>query len=284
MTRPLPRCQQELPWSSASGHWPRLLAIAPPLAQAQADAGPISVSSIPPAANRARRSGSSWAGRAWTTSTGVIVSGKGVSARVVEYHRRLDPQEIQLLHEQDCDLQQSCAASMAARSTARAGHDDLGDAMMSSGTASSGQRRAKAEEDADQQLIARIETRIANTCHGRQHLDRQPIVLSRSPWPPTPSPAAREIRLATPAGCRTPWCSTSAKLPEVCRKPMLTSQFAGARQGGSAPAPPAGRRGRGPHHRALHRQRPDRLRRGEPLSFRGPQGSAAGDLVPRRGN
>ena len=66
----------------------------------RAGRGPISALSIPPAASRARPSRSGWADRAWTTSIGVLVTGTGVSAKVVEYDRRLGNQEITLLKEQ----------------------------------------------------------------------------------------------------------------------------------------------------------------------------------------
>ena len=58
-----------------------------------ADPGRISVMSIPPAASRARRS--SQAGRTGLDDVNqVLVTGTGVSAKVVEYCRKLSPQEI----------------------------------------------------------------------------------------------------------------------------------------------------------------------------------------------
>ena len=38
---------------------------------------------------------------------GVLVTGKGVSAKVVEYHRRLDSQDMTLLREQLAELKQA---------------------------------------------------------------------------------------------------------------------------------------------------------------------------------
>ena len=46
-------------------------------------------------------------GQAMDDITGVIVSGSGVSARLVEYQRKLNPQDMQLLSQQLADLRKT---------------------------------------------------------------------------------------------------------------------------------------------------------------------------------
>ena len=172
-----------------------------------------SVLSIPPAASRARPSRSGWAGRAWTTSTRRLVSGTGVSAKVVEYHRRLNNQEIQLLREQLNELKK--AASRARRS-GRQGRRPA-TTMMEDSMMARRRRRANRRADNDeatQKLIAKIESGWPN-----RSIRRPPL---RSPtWSSSRSRSRR--RQARPAGddgwprraaCRTRWCSTSANCPK----------------------------------------------------------------------
>ena len=86
--------------------------------------------------------------------------------------------------------------------------------------------------------------------------------------------------MSTLRGVSNPLVFHVGQLPEICRKPMLTAtlQVLGKEEQAlrKRPADEVEQQ----HHVALHGQRPDRLRRSEPLPFRGPQGSAAGDLRP----
>ena len=82
-------------------------------------------------------------------------------------------------------------------------------------------------------------------------------------------PGPREIRLVTPRGVTNPLVFHVGQVPEVARKPMPTCPLPGARQGAAGPAQPTAGRGGSAHHRAVHHERPDRLRRSEPVSVRG---------------
>ena len=86
---------------------------------------------------------------------------------------------------------------------------------------------------------------------------------------PDAEPGEREIRLVTLRGVSNPLAFHVGQVPEVSRKPMLTAaqQVLGKEAQALRKRPPDD--GEEPHHRALHRQRPDRFRRSEPLPVRG---------------
>jgi hypothetical protein len=154
-----------------------------------------------------------------------LVSGAGVSAKVVEYHRKLNPQENQLLREQLRDLRRAPHGSaIAALVTSGPAMMTSGDAMMSSGTAPSG-TFAKGKGTASQQLIARIEKRLADYVQRPESMSISNIVLLEVTMAAGAKPGPREIRLATPRGVSNPLVFHVGQVPEVCRKPMVTSQF-----------------------------------------------------------
>ena len=153
------------------------------------------------------------------------VSGVGVSAKVIEYHRRLNPQEVQLLREQVRDVRREArGSSLAALVTTGPAMMSSGDAMMSSGAASSGSA-AKGKGTPAQQLIARIEKRIAEYVQRPESISISNIAVIEVTIAASAKPGPREIRLTTPRGVSNPLVFHVGQLPEVCRKPMVTSQF-----------------------------------------------------------
>ena len=145
-------------------------------------------------------------------------------------------------------------------------------------------RSPASKTEAAQKLIARIEERVGRIrADAGRRFALQPGLgrgHDRSRRGARPAGAG----LATPRGVSNPLVFYVGQLPEVSRKPMLTATLQVLGQGGVCAPQAAGRRSRAAHHAALHRQRPDRFRRSEPLSFRGPQGPAAGVLRRRRGS
>ena len=137
--------------------------------------GRTSGSSIPPAASRARRSASGSAGRGWTASTAAIVSGPGVSAKVVEYHRRLNNQEMTLMRDQVAELkraaapaEQTAAKIASAVGRCRVRGDDDGRRRRDDGLAGgTGKPSAAGTSDSASQMIARIQERLAEWTIGR---------------------------------------------------------------------------------------------------------------------
>ncbi len=153
-----------------------------------------------------------------------IVTGAGVSAKVIAYHRRLNPQDVQLLNEQLRELRRATrGSSLASLVTSGPAMMASGDAMMASGTAPSG--TAAKGKDAAAQLITRIEKRVAEYVNRPESISISNIVLVEVTMAGSAKPGPREIRVATPRGISNPLVFHVGQLPEVCRKPMITSQF-----------------------------------------------------------
>jgi hypothetical protein len=144
----------------------------------------------------------------------VLITGAGVSASVVEYHRRLNNQEIQLLNEQLRELKRatsgpanSMAPMMAADSTM----------MMSSSSGESGKGNPAAG------LLGRLEKRTREyvqtpACASLASLATVEVAIA-----PEAAPGPRELRLATPRGVSNPLVFHVGQVPEYVRPPMHTA-------------------------------------------------------------
>jgi hypothetical protein len=130
----------------------------------------------------------------------VLVTGPGVRARLVEYQRRLNFQDIQLLNEQLKELKKGAPA------------------------ASSGKDATTPTPETDeetQNLIARIQKRVADfvptpACASISSIAYVEVTLAADA-----EPGGREIRLVTPRGVSNPLVFEVGQVPEVCRKAML---------------------------------------------------------------
>lgn len=155
------------------------------------------------------------------------VSGRGVTAKVVEYRRRLGPQEIQLLREQLRELKRAAKAKGKSLASVRTGKAGGQDAMMSegsmmdagSGTSATGSGAAKHD------LPSRIETRIAEYCQRPACASISSIALVEVTVAPNAEPGRRELTVATPRGVSNPLVFFVGQVPEVSRKPMYTADF-----------------------------------------------------------
>jgi hypothetical protein len=121
---------------------------------------------------------------------GVLVSGTGVSARIVEFLKRLDNQETQLLREQVAELKKIPADK---------------------------------QDGAAKNLIARIDKRFAeyvNTpaCNSIANLVLVDVTIASDA-----KPGPREIRLVTTKGVSNPMIFCVGQVPEIARKPMLSA-------------------------------------------------------------
>ncbi|MBI5799882.1 MAG: PPC domain-containing protein [Verrucomicrobia bacterium] len=126
----------------------------------------------------------------------VFVTGQGVRAKVVEYHRRLGPQEMTLMREQLGELRK--AAKQPADSPKSA--------------------------EAAQALKARIERRIANYVNRPACASIANIAIIEITAAPNARPGPRELRLGTPTGVSNPLAFHIGNLPEISRKPMITCE------------------------------------------------------------
>ncbi len=118
----------------------------------------------------------------------VLVTGDGVKARVVEYFRRLNPQEMQLLNEQARDL-----------------------------------RRATSSVPESKAMLAKIERRTRDYVQTPACDSIAALVVAEITLAPDAKPGVRELRLGTPRGVSNPLVFHVGQLPEHTREPMITA-------------------------------------------------------------
>ncbi len=136
-----------------------------------------------------------------------LVSGPGVQARVVEYHRRLNPQEIQLLREQLKELKDASPAGSPAAAPAT----------------SAGKPSARMDEEERLKLIAKIEKRVADYVQAPACPSISSIVLVEVALAAGAHPGPRELRLVTPRGVSNPLQFLVGQFAEVSRKAMMSA-------------------------------------------------------------
>jgi hypothetical protein len=156
----------------------------------------------------------------------VLVSGTGVSAKIVAYFRKVGPQEIMLLREQLKELKRDTKTAPG-----------MMDTMMSDPSAMMDSDKAKtdskptvmgalaAKESPMATLIGRIQKRITEYVQRPASVSISSLVFLDVTVDPDAEPGRRELRLATPRGVSNPLVFYVGQLPEVSRKPMLTSDF-----------------------------------------------------------
>lgn len=137
---------------------------------------------------------------------GAVVSGDGVSAKLVQYYRRLSNQELTLLREQLRELKKQGAQKTK---VARA----------------KGKTRPASVDKPTQEMIARIEKRIREWTRRPACAALSSIAEIEVSIAPDAKPGPREIRLITERGISNPMPFHVGQIPEVARKPMLTADF-----------------------------------------------------------
>jgi hypothetical protein len=160
-----------------------------------------------------------------------VVTGEGVTARVVEFQRKLGPQEIQLLAEQLRELKQDAKGKLAGgdmmSSNAMTNSSSSGDAMMmsSGGSSAPGILTALSRSDPTLDLMARIDRRIKEYVLRPASASLSALAYVEVKVAPNAPPGVRELSLITPRGVSNPLVFHIGQLPELCRKPMITAQF-----------------------------------------------------------
>jgi len=139
----------------------------------------------------------------------VLITGSGAQARVVDYHRRLNPQEIQLLREQLKELKDAGPAGSPATAP----------------TTSAGKPSASVNEQERLKLIAMIESRIAEYVQAPACPSISSIVLVDVTLASGTHPGPRELRLVTPRGVTNPLQFHVGQVPEFSRKPMMSASL-----------------------------------------------------------
>src|ERR1035437_459585 len=155
----------------------------------------------------------------------VFVTGAGVTARVLEYDRPLNPQETTLLNEQLKELKSGkpeVASTMMNSGTPMMASENP---MMTSGTnTENGAAKPGGTNEPTLKLIARIEKRVAEYVNRPASVALASIAYVEVKIAPDAQPGERELRLGTPRGLSNPLVFHVGQLPEVCRKAMTTAR------------------------------------------------------------
>jgi hypothetical protein len=164
-------------------------------------------------------------GQKLESASEVLVTGAGVSGRVVECFRRLGNQEVALLNEQLKELKQAKPAGVAPKTNSEpmpAGAE----MMMTSGKTTSGETNTPAgPDDATRRLIAKIEKRLAEFCNRPASAALAGLVFIEVTVARDAEPGERELRIRTATGVSNPMVFEVGQLPERSRKPMITSSY-----------------------------------------------------------
>ena len=142
----------------------------------------------------------------------VVVTGDGVSAKLVHYYRYLSNQEVTLLREQLRVLKKEQATSNRAKPKAN------------------GKNKAKfvrstPESKERQELIARLEARTQEWTNRPACRALSSVAVFEITIDPNAKPGPREVRLKTDLGLSNPMPFFVGQIPEVARKPMLMAKF-----------------------------------------------------------
>jgi hypothetical protein len=142
----------------------------------------------------------------------VLVSGSGVTAKLVECCRRLNNQELQLLNEQLRDLKRATTAVASAMAPRMVSATNVEKTLAVSG-----------KDEATVKLIAKIEKQTREfvqtpACAAISTLTMVEVAIASDA-----EPGEREIRLATLRGVSNPLAFHVGQVPEFSRKPMLTA-------------------------------------------------------------
>ena len=149
---------------------------------------------------------------------GVLVTGKGVSARLVEYFPKLGPQEMTLLREQLRELQKGSRKGKSARRAA--------DEMMMTMEAKADRKPAAAGQDkTTQEMIDKIERRMGAYVNRPACVSISSLAFVEVTVAAGAEIGPREIRLVTLQGVSNPLVFHVGQVPEVCRTPMKTADF-----------------------------------------------------------
>lgn len=149
----------------------------------------------------------------------VLVSGSGVTARVVEYYRRLNNQEVQLLNEQLRELKRATTAVASAMAPSMAAESP----MMMSAADPEKPGVGSDQKETTPKLIAKIEKRTREFVQTPACAAISTLTLFEVTIAPDAEPGEREIRLATLRGISNPLAFHVGQVPESSRKPMLTA-------------------------------------------------------------
>jgi hypothetical protein len=158
-------------------------------------------------------------GQALDDLSKVVITGEGVSGRVVDYQKALSNQEYTLLAEQ---------VRLLKRNSKESAGDMMSAAMMTSGaemSAEAGQAAGDKGATNPNTLLSKAESRMAGFVNRPASAALAHIALIEITVDSDAKPGARELRLMTAKGLSNPLPFYVGQVPEYVRKPMLTAAF-----------------------------------------------------------
>ncbi|MBC8873952.1 MAG: PPC domain-containing protein [Planctomycetes bacterium] len=169
----------------------------------------------------------------------VVVTGEGVSTRVVDFYRNMGNQELRYLRDQLRQLQRGkptprLAPTMVARMMSMDPTPVIGPPTPPAKPApkprakpaSKTKPKPKTEKDkAKQKLIEKIQTRMAADNRRPANRSASELVFVEVTIAPDAKPGPREIRVVTTRGMTNPMAFYVGQVPEVARRPMKTASF-----------------------------------------------------------
>lgn len=152
----------------------------------------------------------------------IRVTGSGVTAKITDFYRRLNNQEMQLLNEQISSLRrQTMSASSKAALKVAEQTDMMADNQMEPMAAK--EENAEAEKEAARDMIQKIEKRTLEFVQNPACAAIASLVLVDITVAPDAEPGEREIRVITERGVSNPLPFHVGQVPEVSKKPMKTA-------------------------------------------------------------
>ena len=167
-------------------------------------------------------------GQGLVYASDLVVSGEGVSVRLVDYYRVFDNQEMSFLSQQLNELQKKELDDvMAAKMASFEFPTPIGPVEEpKQGEKESKKEPPKSEKQvAKQNLIERIQKRFAEDERTPAVGSQTELVYAEVTVEPDAKPGRREIRVITKRGVSNPLPFYVGQVPEVARKPMKTMQL-----------------------------------------------------------
>jgi hypothetical protein len=157
----------------------------------------------------------------------LVVTGEGVSVRLVDYYRTMNNQELDLLRQQLNELRKKETTvddAMAAKMAWFEFPAPIGPETATKPEAKDGPPLSD-KELAKQKLIERIQRQFAEYEPFPAVQAHTELVFAEVTIAPDAKPGRREIRVITKRGISNPLPFYVGQVPEVARKPMKTSQL-----------------------------------------------------------
>ena len=156
----------------------------------------------------------------------IVVSGGGIQVNLVDYLRKLGPQDMRLLSDQMKALKRdSRGKKLASKSSAASSADPMTMDSMTGVTPAPLAIPAAGVGDATAMIMARIQARMTEYVNKPACSSISTLVIAEVTIAPDAEPGPRELRLVTSQGVSNPLVFCVGQVPEVSRKAMLTSHF-----------------------------------------------------------